>query len=402
MVFQAMKHTTQNDKKNIPVIDDTTLRDGEQTAGVSFSLYEKLDIANQLDLLGVPELEIGIPAMGQEECESISAIASMNLNARLLVWSRMHEKDLHHCKNLNVDMIDLSIAVSDQHINHKLRRDRSWVLSNIDRFVKQALDMGLEVSVGGEDASRADMNFVLQVVEAAQKAGARRFRFADTVGIMEPFAVLQKIKKLVRSFDLEIEMHAHDDLGLATANTLAAARAGATHLNTTVNGLGERAGNAPLEEVVMGLRHLYRMETNINMSEFPMLSQTVERASGRSLSWQKSIVGQGVFTHESGIHVDGILKDEANYEAVKPAEVGRKHQIILGKHSGTHAVQNVYANLGLLVDKPQAGRLLNAVREFVSINKQSPTESDLIGFYDSLLVEEKSLFDINYCMEIQA
>jgi homocitrate synthase NifV len=363
------------------IINDTTLRDGEQSAGVSFTLQEKLAIARSLDGLGIPELEVGIPAMGGEERAAIRAISAAVETTRLMVWCRMHSQDIDLCGDLGVQMVDLSMPVSDQQISKKLGRSREWVIEQIAPCIDEALALGLEVCVGGEDASRADAEFLWQVVEAAQRAGARRFRFADTVGIMEPFQVYDTIRDLRAMTDLEIEMHAHDDLGLATANTLAAIRGGATHANTTVHGLGERAGNAPLEEVVMGLRRFHDQGHEIDMTRYSTLSELVESASGRSVGWQKSLVGAGVFTHEAGIHVDGMMKDRRNYQGVDPADLGRDHEFVLGKHSGSHAVIQAYADMGMTLSREQAESLLIQVRRHAIQNKRPPAAKDLRRFY---------------------
>ena len=368
---------------NMIIINDTTLRDGEQAAGVVFRREEKLHIARMLDTIGVQEIEAGIPAMGKEEQETIKAILSMGLKARISTWNRAVIQDIKVSVDCGVKMVSISVPVSDIHLKFVLNRNRRWALEQTKRAIDYAKEYGLYVCVGAVDASRSARDFFMRFARLAQDCGADRLRFDDTVGILSPFQTFKIINKLRSEIgvDIDIEIHCHNDFGMATANTLAAIKAGARYASVTVNGLGERAGNAALEEVVMALKHIEGIDLGVDTARFRELSEYVANASLRAIPASKPIVGSDIFVHESGVHVDGILKKSLTYEPFPPDEVGLERTILIGKHSGSHAVRHVFKKLGISLTEKESRDILRRVRIAAENTKKALSDDELMGVY---------------------
>jgi homocitrate synthase NifV len=362
-------------------ICDTTLRDGEQAAGIVFANLEKIRIAKLLAELGVQQLEVGIPAMGGDEKKSIKRIANLGLECSILGWNRASIEDISHSIDCDVDSVAVSMSSSDIHIEHKLRKSREWVLERLVEGIEYAKDHGLYVSANAEDSSRADKEFLIKFAQTAKGAGADRMRYCDTLGILEPRRTFETIKVLVDYVKIPVEMHTHNDFGMATANAIAGVRGGATFISTTVLGIGERTGNSPLEEVVMASKHLLNVDTGIDTRRFREISEYVARAAGRAIPDWKPIVGGNCFAHEAGIHTDGVLKFLSNYEPYSPEEVGMDRKIIIGKHSGRSTIKQVLANKGINVDDESSSEILEIVRRTSVALKRALSENELFYIY---------------------
>lgn len=260
---------------------DSTLRDGEQSAGVAFTNKEKVKIASLLDQTGVYQIEAGIPVMGKMEMDAIYSILSLNLKSKVSTWNRANLRDVKASLACGARNLHISAPVSDIHIKYKLNRSRMWVLDSIKKTVNYAKSSGCTVSVGAEDASRADLDFLIKFARLVMDEGATHLRFADTLGVLDPFTTREKIKKIIQETGIEVEIHAHNDFGMATANTLAAYQAGAKYLSTTVSGLGERAGNSSFEEVLGVLKRFARIDLSVDQRKLSSLSRYVAKAANR-------------------------------------------------------------------------------------------------------------------------
>lgn len=363
-------------------IIDTTLRDGEQAPGVVFSLEDKLKIASLLDQARVPEVEIGTPAMGVQEREDMRAIVAQKFKFKTLAWCRASEADIDAAEETGCDGVSISFPVSDIQIK-AMGKSKAWVLKNVQQILSYAHDRFSFIGVGAQDASRAELSFLFDFIEQAQVVGARRVRIADTVGILNPFSTIELIQN-IRKYCPEMPLcfHGHNDLGMATANTIAAFRAGCDFVDVTVNGLGERAGNAALEEVVMALALSFKNPTNIKTELLAKMSTTVERFSNRKLPESKPITGSLVLSHKSGVHTKSIIKDRSSYQIIDAKKIGLKErEFIFGKHSGKAAIYNYFQRRGIHISEMQCEWLLSYVKQYATIFKREIIDEELMRMY---------------------
>jgi 2-isopropylmalate synthase len=371
-------------------IFDTTLRDGEQTPGISLSPDQKLAIAKKLDMLGVDAIEAGFPVISEGEFKAVKMIVSEGLSADICGLTRTSKKDIDAAVDTGLKYIHTFIATSDIHLEYKLKMTREQALAKAIEAVEYGKSRGLQVEFSAEDATRTDRTFLKHVFGEVAKAGADRIDIPDTVGYATPEYMAEITKDAIETTKLPISVHCHNDFGLAVANALSGIRAGAQCAHVTINGIGERAGNAALEEFVMALKCLpydQKYETGIKSELLYETSRFISKTVGVQVQPNKAIVGDNAFGHESGIHTHGILSNPLTYEPISPELVGRKRWLQVGKHAGIHGMNAMLAEYGIHPTDDQAKQILDKIKIIGDQGKQI-TDVELLSIASNILGEK--------------
>jgi 2-isopropylmalate synthase len=369
---------------------DTTLRDGEQTPGVSFPLSYKIQIAKQLDKLGVDVIEAGFPAASKGEFEAVKSIVGLSLNSEICGLARIVDEDINAALDSDVDLVHIFISTSRIQIDYTIKKTREQIVEDSVRAVEYIKDHGRKCMFSAMDATRTEVDYLKRIYKAVEEAGVDIINVPDTVGVATPFKFHNLIKELKDHLNIPVDVHCHNDFGLAVANTYAAVLGGADEVQVTVNGIGERAGNASLAEVVMILKSIEGIDLNIRTEYLVETSRLLERFTGFRLPPNTPIVGENAFSHESGIHAHGVIKESSTFEPglITPEMVGHRRRIILGKHAGRHQIKKILEDAGYSVSEENLTKIFDKVKELGDRGKKV-TDLDLFTIAEVVIGELK-------------
>ena len=367
--------------QNIEILD-STLREGEQTPGVSFTLDQKIALAKRLDAFGVDFIELGHPAVSPDVYEAVVSLNELDLKAKKMAHGRASKSDINDVAAIGVGWMGIFFGTSPLSLKHKFNVTKSEALDRIETSVKYGKDKGLKLRFTAEDASRTDLDYLIQVGQLVQKAGVDRFSLADTVGCLTPTKMKGLVSQMVSELDIPIHVHCHNDFGMATANALSALEAGAQCVDVAINGLGERCGLPPLAEVVIALTNIYKVNGNWNLGLIPELSELTKAFSNLDSNANQPIVGKNAFTHKSGLHVKAVVKGPESYEAISPELVYRKRHFVIDKYTGNFALNNRLIHMGISVTPKELDRILIEIKSHPE--KLNWNDKDLISLTNSM------------------
>ncbi|HJH26587.1 MAG TPA: 2-isopropylmalate synthase [Methanophagales archaeon] len=377
-----------HEKSGTIEIFDTTLRDGEQTPGISFTTEQKRTIARQLDKLGVDIIEAGTPITSKEEKEVVRLICDEGLSAKICGLARILAQDIDACVDCGVDMIHIFVPSSEIQREHTTKMSEAQVKEQAYKMTRYVKERGFMCMFSAMDATRTRLEFLIDLYKTAEEGGADILNVPDTVGISEPFAMYELVGEIYRAVKVPISIHCHNDFGLAVANSLAAVKAGASEVQVSVNGIGERAGNADLVETVMSLNSIYKLKTNIKTERLFKMAKLIERLTGIPIPVTKPVVGDNAFSHESGIHTHGVIVRSDTFEPgiMTPEMVGHRRRIVLGKHTGKHTIEKKLSEIGMSPSKEELEEILERIKELGASGKRV-TDDDLFSIAEVVMGE---------------